>query len=89
MFQYEVCDINCCCDSDCSESERNLFIVCKDISKKREYSPQLCYPYQYFSGEQDNLIENLFCVVKTNLPEKRSIQSKKVYYGIFETKTHL
>ena len=28
------CDVNCCCDPDCTAKDKNTFTVCKDIDKK-------------------------------------------------------
>jgi len=47
----DVCDVNCCCDSDCSSSERLTFDHCKSIS----YSPDKIFcKYEKLSYDQFN-----------------------------------
>lgn len=76
MLQYQLCDINCCCDGDCTDKERILFNCTeKGIDRPEEaYSCSAQASSPMLSG-----IENLFCVVKTNLPEKRNTMHKKVH----------
>ncbi|XP_063838733.1 tectonic-1 isoform X1 [Ostrinia nubilalis] len=74
---YNVCDINCCCDNDCSEAEKNIFVNCKNTLKRNDLNLHSCYPYEFFSYQESSLVENLFCIVKTNLPEKRNKDLKK------------
>lgn len=80
LFQYNVCDINCCCDNDCSETEKDIFANCKDDHKNKDKSDNLCYPYEHFPYQENNFVDNLFCIIKTNLPEKRGKDLKKVYF---------
>ncbi|XP_045487747.1 uncharacterized protein LOC110999839 isoform X3 [Pieris rapae] len=64
---YKTCDINCCCDTDCSDTERMLF----SKNCKETYLKQLIHPCSSGQMKQTNFLENLFCISKTNLPDKR------------------
>ncbi|XP_072936621.1 tectonic-1-like isoform X1 [Epargyreus clarus] len=71
---YKKCDLNCCCDSDCTEEERRLFINCIedncDISKRKNIFYCNSYP-TCDNTISTGLFNNLFCVVKINMPDKR------------------
>ncbi|XP_026757502.2 tectonic-1 [Galleria mellonella] len=78
---YKVCDINCCCDTDCSDSDIKMFLVCNDntnINTKVGESGYSCSssPSNMFT-QSGTTIANLFCVIKTNLPVKRNINIQK------------
>lgn len=74
--QYKVCDINCCCDVDCSDDDIKLFLSCE---KKVSHTQQdVCYP-QFDSKIQTSSPNNFLCIAKMNLPEKRNININKVY----------
>ncbi|XP_045520145.1 tectonic-1-like isoform X1 [Pieris brassicae] len=64
---YQTCDINCCCDTDCSDTERMLF----SQNCKETYLKQFIHPCSSGQMKQTNFLENLFCISKTNLPDKR------------------
>lgn len=72
----KVCDINCCCDGDCSESEIKLFPSCREYKSAKEDTVEdhICLsqlPYfDYGNG--------LFCLAKVNLPKDRNLVIKKV-----------
>ncbi|XP_047986851.1 uncharacterized protein LOC125226793 isoform X2 [Leguminivora glycinivorella] len=69
---FKVCDINCCCDSDCSDADINLFENCgKEAPDGRRND--VCYPQFSIKPQTTNFIGNLFCIAKTNLPEKRNV----------------
>ncbi|KAI5641474.1 hypothetical protein NE865_06231 [Phthorimaea operculella] len=70
---YKVCDVNCCCDDDCTESERKIF-TCSESALQKEKS-NFCYTQ--FSFLMGSNIDDLFCVVKSNLPDKRNVALKK------------
>ncbi|XP_061707144.1 tectonic-1 isoform X1 [Cydia pomonella] len=80
---FKVCDINCCCDSDCSEADINLFKNCDKgaLDGKRN---DVCYPQFSIKPQTSNIIGNLFCIAKTNLPEKRNVNK---YDREFATRT--
>ncbi|KAF9415045.1 hypothetical protein HW555_007201 [Spodoptera exigua] len=75
---YKVCDINCCCDEDCSDTHYKLF-QCQEPSKGDRKSVDGCVTHlldeQKYGG---SMLDDLFCIVKTNLPSKRNI--KKASY---------
>ncbi|KAJ2953632.1 hypothetical protein O0L34_g1241 [Tuta absoluta] len=70
---YTVCDVNCCCDDECTEYERNIF-KCSESALRKE-NTNFCYTQ--FSFVMGSNIDDLFCVVKSNLPDKRNIAQKK------------
>ncbi|XP_063617624.1 tectonic-like isoform X2 [Cydia splendana] len=69
---FKVCDINCCCDSDCSETDINLFENCDKAAFDGKRN-DVCYPQFSIKPQPSNIIGNLFCIAKTNLPEKRNV----------------
>ncbi|XP_059060670.1 tectonic-1 [Achroia grisella] len=76
-LMYKVCDINCCCDSDCSDSDIKMFVICNEnINRNTEQSGYSCYPdtTNMYALSRSNTVANLFCVVKSNLPVKRNIK---------------
>lgn len=79
FLQYQACDINCCCDNDCSDAEQKMFTKCLGHALGQKIPQELCYsPFLYSHREPSNAVESLFCVVKTNLPDKRNINRNKV-----------
>ncbi|XP_041988857.1 tectonic-1 isoform X1 [Aricia agestis] len=66
---FELCDINCCCDTDCTDQEITLFNSCEgsqgEYQKRSQHELTQC---------SNNAIESLFCIVKTNLPENKEIR---------------
>ncbi|KAJ8726356.1 hypothetical protein PYW07_001054 [Mythimna separata] len=71
---YKVCDINCCCDQDCSDYEHKLF-QCHETSKAENKATDGCISHMLDEHRYGgSMLDNLFCVVKTNLPSKRSIK---------------
>lgn len=73
MLQYQVCDINCCCDGDCLETDHKMF-DCMEKGKNLSHDDNFC-PFQ---GHSIFYTDNLFCVAHTNLPEKRKITYEEV-----------
>lgn len=74
LFQYKLCDVYCCCDYDCKEHERKLFSCSnnkKEILTNQDKSCNHFLP-------QGKVLNSLFCIVKTNLPNKRIIKQEKV-----------
>ncbi|XP_075992300.1 tectonic-1-like isoform X1 [Anticarsia gemmatalis] len=71
---YQVCDINCCCDMDCSNNEQKDF----QCEKKQAVSPydDGCISHLLDSDliYGSSMLDSLFCVVKTNIPEKRNVK---------------
>ncbi|XP_004933679.2 tectonic-1 isoform X1 [Bombyx mori] len=74
-FLYKVCDVNCCCDGDCSEEEKQLF-NCSKVVPQNGPNSKSCSLY-LFHNYFGKFIDNLFCVVQTNLPEKRKVAQYK------------
>ncbi|KAM3964843.1 tectonic-1-like [Aphomia sociella] len=77
---YKVCDINCCCDSDCTESDIKMFLVCNEnIDGNTDQSGLFCYPQisNSFTRSDTKYVDNMFCVAKTNLPVKRKVDVNK------------
>lgn len=71
---YNVCDLYCCCDQDCSENELKIF-QCQNKIKGEDRAIDGCITHlldeQRYGG---SMLDNLFCVVKSNLPNKRSLR---------------
>lgn len=89
-FQYEACDINCCCDNDCSDSERSLLNNCEENGKAsckahNTDSLNMCSSQSACSEEsQNDLFGYLFCIEKVNMPgkQKRKRVSLPIYCGL-------
>ncbi|CAK1603133.1 unnamed protein product [Parnassius mnemosyne] len=78
-FMYKQCDINCCCDDDCSEEENKLFRRCRThlfVNVRNQWPRNLLT-----CGENDvsGIFGNLFCIAKTNLPDKRAAVPQKFF----------
>ncbi|XP_073941772.1 tectonic [Choristoneura fumiferana] len=82
-FLYKVCDINCCCDVDCSDADIKLFLSCTE--KVSHTQQDVCYP-QLDGKTQPSSVNNFLCIAKMNLPEKRNINKNK-YDPEFVTRT--
>ncbi|VVC96702.1 unnamed protein product [Leptidea sinapis] len=74
---YKTCDINCCCDVDCGDIEKDLFSdncenhkVCgdtEDTTLNFCSSDATCLT----KTTKSYFVDNLFCIAKTNLPPKQ------------------
>ena len=67
------CDINCCCDTTCSDDERRLFAFCEKI-KKDTNDDKYCFRENiiYFNNTQYKMKKTssgLFCIVWDNAKE--------------------
>nr|CAD7575698.1 unnamed protein product [Timema californicum] len=68
------CDINCCCDSDCSVTDRQVFSSCKDKTPVL-HDPRDCYQtrFIYHNNTPTKVVKEesgLFCLVAVNLPAR-------------------
>ncbi|XP_038222559.1 tectonic-1 isoform X2 [Zerene cesonia] len=72
-LMYKTCDINCCCDIDCSETDRVLFDCEARTCQEQETNHlKFCLADNECNNKMtSNFLENLFCISKTNLPDKR------------------
>lgn len=72
LFQRQICDVNCCCDKDCSPEKRAVFSKCeseRNVHLDKSYCKYMDYIYKNntaFQWERDQ--DGLFCIVKSNLP---------------------
>lgn len=84
-----VCDINCCCDSKCSEAERKLFSSCISVTDPfHEDSPKSCYSKNLFAysslltgvteKQSSSVASTLFCVEYSNVKKKTFYPNRKV-----------
>ena len=70
------CDVNCCCDIDCSMDERQLFSDCwtpPQLHFKRKYhcSSLINNYLAWNSTAYEHNGNGLFCIVKDNTPKRR------------------
>lgn len=84
ILQIDSCDINCCCDRDCTEEDRQVFFNC-DIKTQHSYNRHFCFQKQhvYRNNTVFKVIINsggLFCIYKENLPKEFYFSQKKVNY---------
>ena len=69
------CDVNCCCDVDCSVADRQMFTACDEVSlSEATESPACVDPSQLFrhNSEYEVGLERLCCVA--NLVSRYYIQ---------------
>lgn len=79
-FQRNYCDINCCCDKDCTANDKSLFKFC-EVEKNIYFDSRYCdyVKHIYINNTQYEWEVNqngLFCIVKSNLPASYLVQKK-------------
>jgi tectonic-1/3 len=79
------CDVNCCCDDDCSDNDRLAFSGCG--TRTFDFDSHHCYEthFVYHNNTEFKFVQNedgLFCIVKDNLPERFTYQNRKVGFNI-------
>ncbi|XP_053601874.1 tectonic-1 [Plodia interpunctella] len=78
---FKICDINCCCDNDCTDSDLKMF-KCGEITEINQDDSCLSHlPWQRHYG---NKVIDLFCIAKTNLPERRNINREKIDHQMLD-----
>ncbi|KAG5860641.1 hypothetical protein JTB14_001695 [Gonioctena quinquepunctata] len=78
-LQLNFCDINCCCDEECSSNDKLVFHHCE--TEERHYDTRYCeyMKYIYINNTPFEWQVNqngLFCIIKSNLPPSYTIQRK-------------
>ncbi|XP_076295297.1 tectonic-3 [Lasioglossum baleicum] len=71
------CDINCCCDKDCSDFHLTVFSHCK-YNQAELYDKRYCYGRNFIQRNNtpfviEKLASNLFCILYDNLPPTYSV----------------
>lgn len=84
--QMDSCDINCCCDVDCSDSDRLAFSGCHSRTPFN-FDPRHCYQshFVYHNNTELKFVRNeggLFCIVKNNLPARFTYENRKVRFNV-------
>ena len=82
LFQMDSCDINCCCDAECSTKDRLTFSACVP-RMQHDFDSHHCYKTQfiYRNNTEFKTVQNpdgLFCIVRDNLPSRFLFQNRKV-----------
>lgn len=82
------CDINCCCDDDCSDNDRLAFSGCHTRTSFN-FDSHHCYQthFVYHNNTELKLVRNeggLFCILRDNLPERFTYQNRKVVTTLLE-----
>ncbi|KAL1516568.1 hypothetical protein ABEB36_000468 [Hypothenemus hampei] len=78
-LQFNICDINCCCDPDCSQTDKRIFQYCQIESNSYlddrycHYTKLLYINNTQFHWQVDQ--NGLFCVVRSNKPESYLVQN--------------
>ncbi|XP_058799487.1 tectonic-3 [Phymastichus coffea] len=75
-----VCDINCCCDLDCTEYHYKVFSTCVDREIEKEKDTWYCRDKPFFRKNDTRFIlekvaDSLFCIASDNLPPVYSATS--------------
>lgn len=66
-----ACDIDCCCDPDCTDGQKQVFQMCQHVEDKEDqkYCKHLRHTYVNFSLQETEIQNNdLFCIVRKNAP---------------------
>ena len=69
------CDVNCCCDTDCSEKDSKVFTRCQEQAPRR-YDKRYCFNEKFvFWNSSQYVIEetndNLFCIWTDNQQDRQ------------------
>lgn len=80
-LKLEWCDIDCCCDPDCNDSERSAFGQCIE-TRKKIYDSRYCHykDIVYINNTKatvEKSFNGLFCIVWDNTNEKRLFEDIK------------
>ncbi|KAF6214297.1 hypothetical protein GE061_009037 [Apolygus lucorum] len=78
-----ICNINCCCDVDCSESDRKVFSHCHPEPESGHSG--LCYKQQfiYSNNTRYKIIQHekgMFCIARDNFPERLFFSNQKTIH---------
>ena len=79
-----VCEIDCCCDSDCSSNDAATFLFC--IGDSFNASNQLCVHDQVVFYNNPNIVsqlrqDDLFCIVENSFSERNFYTSPSCLTG--------
>lgn len=85
------CDINCCCDSECSLVQKQVFTHCLDLKPLRD--PSKCYSSNFLFRKPSSIkaTENngLFCIVRDNLFMMREFKPRQPIQNVEEFEKQL
>ena len=81
-----LCDLNCCCDPDCSAESKHLFSKCVDSSSRyRLLDSRYCYNQKIIFRNNTNYIlermtnfGGLFCIYTDNTKQQAYLVDKKI-----------
>lgn len=80
------CDMNCCCDTECSVSQKQVFTHCTDQAPI--YDENRCYSSNIFFRTPSDVksVQNrgLFCIVRDNLSTMREFQARDAIKSVEE-----
>ncbi|XP_068620821.1 tectonic-1 [Battus philenor] len=84
---YNQCDINCCCDDECSPVDKDLFgEKCMNFVQ-HQYNNHWVQPLKCDQREVTEInggFTNLFCIAKTNLPDQNQVLKQKNFDGLIK-----
>lgn len=85
-FKVDWCDINCCCDPDCTSSDKLIFDHCH-VDQNRYVDDRYCNYMQliYINNtpfEWEVNQNGFFCIISNNLPTTYLVQKDKVYMDL-------
>ena len=92
LLQIGVCDINCCCDLDCTEFHFKIFSRCTDREIDKERDNWYCREKPFFRHNDtrfilEKIVDSLFCIASDNLPPVYSATShlvRTIFYLLSE-----
>lgn len=80
----DSCDITCCCDPDCSESDREAFTDCTEVPI---YDPRYCYKENFVVRNNSpykmvQTSDNMFCIYKDNFKQRFEYKEPSVVASV-------
>ncbi|KAJ9588348.1 hypothetical protein L9F63_018274 [Diploptera punctata] len=84
----DSCDLNCCCDVECSEKDRLVFSGC-EVRQQYNFDSRHCYQtnFIYHNNTEFKSVYNadgLFCIVRDNLPTRFLYHNRKIVNTLHE-----
>ena len=84
----DSCDINCCCDPDCSRNDTQAFSSCIE-QKPMRYDPKYCFNEQFVFWNSSQYVleqrsEDLFCIYYDNQEERHRYLERAATENITE-----
>uniref|UniRef100_A0A1B6D8Q0 Uncharacterized protein n=1 Tax=Clastoptera arizonana TaxID=38151 RepID=A0A1B6D8Q0_9HEMI len=95
-LKKNICDVNCCCDRNCTVEDRTVFSHCIKIEGRQSSHHCMSKYMLYLNNSQFQVIEDqtgFFCIVKDNMPVRfeypKFLELKSIKDFNKQWKTHI